>query len=123
MPVLVLCVSFSQCAGTYNDIKIFKEKGLARKLRKLGKKGIADGGYPGYPDLLSLPNNSHDDKEVQKFKSRARLRHEGFNRMLKTFKCLSSVFRHNKEQLQACFEACAVITQYKMENGYPLWSI
>jgi hypothetical protein len=110
-------------AGTYNDIKIFKEKGLARKLQKHGKKGIADSGYNGYPQLLSLPNNKHDDKEVMQFKSRARLRHEGFNRMLKTFDCLSDTFRHSKEQLQACFETVAVVVQYKMERGYPLYDI
>ena len=116
------CILFGT-TGTYNDNKIFKEKGLGRKLKKLGKKGIADGGYPGYPSLLSLPNNSHDEPEVRKFKSRARLRHESFNRMLKTFECLSGTFRHGKARLQTCFEACAVITQYKMERGCPLYDI
>ena len=110
-------------AGTYNDVKIFKEMGLACKLKQLGKKGIADSGYNGYPNLLSLPNNSHDDKEVAKFKTRARQRHEGFNRMLKTFDCVSDRFRHSKERLQACFEAVAVVVQYKMEHGYPLFDI
>ena len=31
-------------AGTYNDAKIFKEKGLRAKLRRHGKKAIADEG-------------------------------------------------------------------------------
>ena len=119
----LIWMSGPHAAGTYNDTKIFKEKGLAHKLKKAGKKGIADGGYNGYSSLLSLPNNSHDDPEVRKFKSRAWLCHESFNRMLKTFKCLSETFRHSRECLQACFEACAVVTQYKMERGYPLYSI
>ena len=100
-------------AGAYNDIKNFKEKGLGSKLKKLGKKGIADSGYNGYPDLLSTPNNSHDDKETAKFKTRARQRHEGYNRMLKTFDCLSSTFRHSKDRLQACFEAVAVVVRVR----------
>lgn len=116
-------------AGIFNDIKVFEEKGLANKLRATGKKCISDGGYRGFPDLVSTPNNGYDVPEVAKFKSRARLRHEKFNGMLKTFECLSERFRHGanhadaKAKLCSCIEASAVICQYKMEFGEPLYDI
>jgi len=109
-------------AGAYNDIKIFREEGLKAKLQAHGKMAIGDHGYRGYPKLVST-NNSHDSEEVKHFKLRARLRHEKYNGKLKEFKCLDSRFRHSQEKLQACFEAVAVIVQYKMEMGDPLYII
>ena len=110
-------------AGDYNDIRIFAEKGLKDKLLSTGKKVIADKGYSGYPKLISLPN-SFDKEEVSRFKSRARLRQEKLNGKLKNFECLDSGrFRHTPEKLQACFEAVAVIVQYKMEMGEPLYDV
>jgi hypothetical protein len=111
-------------AGTYNDIKIFRECGLKAKLEATGKKAIADDGYQGYPNLISR-YNSFDSEEVREFKSRARMRHEKFNGMCKVFKCLESRFRHQpfEESLQLCFEAVAVIVAYKMEMGESLFDI
>ncbi len=109
----LIWISGPHKAGEYNDIKIFKEKGLKALLEATGKKVIGDQGYQGYPSLISL-YNSFDAEEVREFKSRARNRHEKFNGMLKTFECLDSRFRHGREKLQACFEATAVIVQYKM---------
>ncbi|CAB9510992.1 hypothetical protein SEMRO_462_G148040.1 [Seminavis robusta] len=109
--------------------QIFSECGLADKLRRIKKKCISDGGYRGFPDLVSTPNNAYDLPEVQKFKSRARLRHERYNGMLKTFHCLSESFRHGKShadskaKLCSCLEAVAVIVQYRMEYGEPLYDI
>jgi len=65
-------------AGDWNDIKIFAHKGLRAKLRRLGKRVIADKGCRGCPKLISLPN-SCDTKEVSKFKSRARCHQEKLN--------------------------------------------
>lgn len=107
-------------AGTYNDIKIFKECGLLAKLRQTGKKVIADSGYTGYPDVVSR-YNSLDTEEVREFKSRARMRHEQFNGKLKVYNCLSSDFRHDRDKLQLCFEAVAVLVCYGMELGNPLY--
>jgi hypothetical protein len=112
-------------AGTYNDIKIFRECGLKDKLEVTGKKAIADSGYQGYPQLISR-YNSLDSEEVREFKTRARLRHEKFNGMCKVFECLSDRFRHKpnmEEKLQACFESVAIIVSYKMEMGEPLFDI
>lgn len=109
-------------AGDWNDVKVFREKGLAFLLREHKKMVIADNGYRGYPGLCSTPN-SYDSLEVASFKSRARCRQEAYNGKLKNFECLSSVFRHKKEDLQACFEAVAVIVQFKMDGGEPLYEI
>jgi hypothetical protein len=109
-------------AGTYNDAAIFKKKGLKDKLISTGKKAIADGGYRGYPKIVSTPN-SYDSDEVKLFKSRARQRNEKFNGTMKTFECLSSRFRHSKERLQCCVEAVAVVVQCMMELGEPLYDI
>jgi len=110
-------------AGTYNDAKIFNEKGLRAKLQQCAKCAIGDGGYRGYRDCMSTPNIRYDDPEVRKFKTRVRMRHERYNAMLKSFKCLSDDFRSSKEKLQLCFEAVAVICQYKMEFGEPLFDV
>jgi len=108
-------------AGT-SDLKVFKKPGGLRELlTSIGKRGIADGGYPGYPRLLSTPN-SLDSKEVKKFKSRALKRHETFNGMTKRFNCLSGRFRHSVDRFGTCFEAICVICQYQIEKD-PLYDV
>ena len=118
-------------AGTYNDAKIFKEKGLRNKLRKCGKKAIADEGYRGFPGEISSAN-SLDSEQVSEFKVRARQRHEIYNGKLKQFEVLSDRFRCKNnpkdkltvaEKLQFCFEAVNVLVAHKMEFGEPLYDI
>jgi DDE superfamily endonuclease len=113
-------------AGTYNDMTIFEKEGLAEKLHctSTGKKCIADSGYCGAPHLVRTPNNRFDHHDVRKFKSRATLHHERFNAMLKTFHSIGDgTFCHSKKRLQQCVEAIAVLVQYKMEFGEPLFDI
>jgi len=110
-------------AGTHNDAKIFNEKGLRAKLRSTFKKAIGDGGCSGHADCMSTPNIGYDEPEARKFKTRARMRHERCNPMLKSFKCLKEEFRSSKQRLQHCFEAAAVICQCKMEFGEPLFDV
>jgi hypothetical protein len=106
-----------------SDQKIFKNRGLKAKLKAIGKKGIADGGYTGHPNQLSTPNNRHDATPVKKFKSRALKRHETFNGLTKFFDCLSGRFRHSVDRFKNCFEAVCVICQYQVELGNPLYDI
>ena len=96
-----------------------KPKGLQKKMPK-GKKAIGDNGYRGHPGVLSTPN-THDAPAVRSFKGRARARQEAFNARLKVFRCLEDTFRHDMELHQICFEAVAVICQYQLENGSPLF--
>jgi len=109
--------------GRNLDRRIFRKvNGLRAQLRATNKKGIADGGYTGDPKRLSTPN-AHDHPSVAKFKRRALRRHERFNAMTKTFKCLDSRFRHGERKFKVCFEAVCVICQYQLEFGQPLFEI
>ena len=55
-------------AGTHNDAKVFNEKGLRKKLAHEGKKAIADHGYRGFPNEISIAN-SLDSEAVREFKT------------------------------------------------------
>ena len=110
-------------AGEENDRGLFVKKGLKDKLEAAGKKCIADGIYTGYPKVCST-FNAIDRKDVAKFKSRAQMRHEQFNGLLKEFKILYHAFRHrDMEKFRSCFEAVTVVCIYRMENGEPLFDI
>jgi len=106
-----------------SDLKVFKKpNGLKKLLGRIGKRCIADGGYPGYPEIISTPN-SLDSKEVAKFKSRALKRHETFNGLLKRYECLGGIrFRHGIAKFKTMFEAVCVICQYQIEKD-PLYDI
>jgi hypothetical protein len=111
--------------GSESDITIFREKGLKGKLAP-GKKIIADRGYettrPGEQEMVSTPNG-HDPKQLKKFKSRARSRHETFNGRVKEYHCMSETFRNGKEKHKICFEAICVIIQYQMDHGFCLFDV
>lgn len=85
---------------------------------------IADKAYRGEPLKASCPN-SFDDDDVREFKKRVRARHETFNARLKSFHVLSGKFRHKPvmDKHKACFKAVAVIVQYGIELGNPLFDI
>jgi hypothetical protein len=134
-----ICLFESRCiwlsgphkAGEFNDAKMFREGGLKKKLEQTGKKAIGDDGYRGFPNQVSTAN-SLDSDNVREFKVRARQRHETYNGKLKQFAVLSERFRCKNNpndkltaqaKLQMCFEAVAVLVQYKMEMGSPLFDI
>ena len=106
----------------HSDNNVFKKKGLKSLLRQEGKMAIGDGGYPGHPKEMSVPN-AYDSKGVKRFKSRALKRHETFNNLIKNFDCLSGRFRHDLEKFKTCFEAVCVLCQYKLAFGQPLFDI
>lgn len=108
-------------AGTHDVAVYQQENGLQSKI-PLGKKVIGDEGYRGQSKTISTynPNNPN---EVKKFKSRARARHETFNRKIKTFQILNDCFRHSINKHKAAFEAVCIIAQYQLENGSPLFDV
>jgi len=109
--------------GEDNDRGIFKKQGLKDKLVAAGKKCIADGIYTGMEDICST-FNAIDRKDVAHFKSRAQMRHEQFNGLLKEFKVLYHAFRHRDvNKFKMCFEAVTVICIYRIENGEPLFDV
>lgn len=109
--------------GSKNDMTIFREEGLMDMIPE-GLLAIVDKGYRGEPLKASAPN-SLDDDDVREFKKRVRARHETFNARLKSFAILSEKFRHKPVlyKHKACFEAVAVIAQYSLELGSPLFTL
>lgn len=108
-----------------NDNTIFAEFGLKEKLAALGKKGLGDKIYNGHPDECST-FNSVDTSAVRTFKARVQMRHEQFNGMMKEFKVTSTKFRHKPDKIEkhtSCYEAVAVICQYRLEHGEPLFDL
>jgi len=104
-----------------SDQKIFREEGLQAKLEALGKKAIADSGYSG--PQVSTRNDAYDSPSVAMFKSRALLRQEKFNGRMKTYESLSSRFRHGEDKFKSLFEAIAVLCQYEMDLGLPMYDV
>jgi hypothetical protein len=111
--------------GGKHDITIFRE-GLKKKIPQ-GKKIIADKGYStsqaDEDGLFAIPSHL-DNKELKRFKSRVRMRHETFNARLKHFESLSTgKFRHGFEMHKIVFESVCVIVQYQMDKGSPLFDV
>jgi len=97
-----------------------------KKKVKIWKKLNADRGYrssePDEKDIFSIPCNT-DSKENHEYKSRARLRHETFNRRLKCFNILDDTFKYSRDKHQKCVLAVVGTVQFQMNNGYPLFDI
>ena len=50
-------------------------------------------------------------------------RHETINSRLKSFRILDTSFRHKLHWHKVAFRAVAVIVQYELENGHPLFDV
>jgi hypothetical protein len=121
--------------GGTRDLEMFPRGRLKEKLQALNvqirnfrqtKLAIVDRGYSSKradeKNLFSVPN-SMGSKELEKFKSRAWLRHETFNGRLKCFGSLSAqTFRHGIDMHKFVFEAIIVTVQYQMDNGSPIFA-
>lgn len=107
--------------GSKNDVTIYRE-GL-KHLIPPGKFVIADKAYRG--DETASPPNHLDEEDIAELKKRNRARQETFNSRLKSFKVLDDKFRHKPvmEKHKACFEAVAVLVQYGIDCGFPLFVI
>ena len=92
-----------------------------------GKMIIADKGYrtssPGEVGMIAVPD-PRDPHSLQRYKSRSRSRQESLNARIKQFKICQDTFKYPDElKHKAVVEAVAVIVQYQMENGIPLFSV
>ena len=131
--IIALSVFRSKCvfiAGPFKagkpDIDCFRECGLMDKMKKNGKLVIGDRGfkskYAHEREHFSLPDYM-DSEELHNFKSRARLRQETFNRRLKHFEALGSTFKNGFEKHAIALRAVAVLVQYQMDNGSPIYCV
>lgn len=106
--------------ASVNDTTMFRN-GVRDKIPK-GSRAIVDNGYKGKDPKYSKPNPL-DSAALRNFKGRARSRQECFNSRLKAFQCLKQDFRSDEKKHKWCFEAVAVICQYQLENGSPLFDV
>jgi hypothetical protein len=112
--------------GGLSDMDMCKESGLMAKLKANGKVCIADRGfrskYENEQKHFALPDLM-DSKPLYNFKSRARMRQETYNRRLKHFECLSSTFTNGFVKHGIALRAVAVMVQYQMDNGSPIFAV
>jgi hypothetical protein len=131
--LIVLSVFRSKCVliagpfrGGLHDVDMCRQSGFMARLQQNGKVCIADRGFRSKHAherrLFALPDYM-DSPELSNFKSRARLRQESFNSRLKKFRVLSNKWRHGMEKHGIALRAVAVIVQYQMDNGSPLYSV
>jgi hypothetical protein len=104
------------------DISVFRKEGGLKSQIPHGKKIIADEGYPGEDQIISL-RNPFDSIATKTLKKRAKARHETFNGRLKSFRILDERFRQRVPKHKAVFEACCVLVQYELEHGHPLFDV
>ena len=105
-----------------SDLHIFRVEGGLKSKIPPGKLVIADKGYNGESEVISVPNN-FDTDEVKVFKQRARARQESFNARIKEFSILSQCFRSKPDLHVIVFEAVCVVAQFSIENGRPLMEL
>ena len=101
--------------GSFPDKKIFSTQGLLEKI-PVGKKAVADDGYEGYEEFVSMAND-FDPSELAEFKARVKSRQETINKRIKIFKCLETRFRHGMTMHGLAMRAVCVVVQYEIENG------
>ncbi|KAL7527041.1 hypothetical protein ACHAXR_001767, partial [Thalassiosira sp. AJA248-18] len=93
---------------------------LANKIPE-GKRVLADSALKGSKKASTrMPGNSLATKQ---FKARAQARHETLYKKFKDFAILRQRFRHGFHQHKVVLDAVAVVVQYDMENGHPLFDV
>lgn len=108
-------------AGTH-DKTIFEDVGgLLEKIPE-GKVVVCDRVYrkSDHADKLALPNLG-DSEDLQNFKARLRARHESLNGRLKDWRILFDIYRHPIDNHVHVLEAVAVLVQYQLDNGHPIF--
>lgn len=105
--------------GRYNDLQIFQHA-LKHHLTT-GEFVEADGIYRAERTCVKTRegwvglNRTTNDNVGS--------RHETVNKCLKVWQCLAQTTRHSVEQHSTMFRAVAVITELRIENGEPLFSV
>jgi hypothetical protein len=104
------------------DINMFRDELM--KLLEPNERVEADEGYMGEFATHVKPGSDYaatlDFKIMQE---RVRLRHETVNKRLKQFGSLRKRFDHSIFQHSCCFYAAAVLTQFAIEDGEPLFEV
>jgi len=91
-------------------------------------KLVGDSAYGGQPDKVTTTNNQHNRKTKEMFARMKSFQETVFNRM-KNFTVCSGTFRHGsgtddkKKKHKMVAEAVAVLVEYDIENGHPLFEV
>ena len=107
-------------------IYCFNSRFLLTSLNKSGKRLIADKFYKSEREKISCVTE-HNHPDTKKFKKRALARQETVNMRIKQFKIIEDRFCHGNQNdhlfHKACFEACCILVQYKIEGNNPLFTV
>jgi hypothetical protein len=113
--------------GGKPDLDMFRESGLMQKLIENEKVCIADRGFRSKvakeQQCFALPDYMDAGTELYNMKSRARLRQETWNGRLKHFGSLSQTFTYGFVKHGIVLRAVAVLIQYQMDNGSPIYCV
>jgi DDE superfamily endonuclease len=105
--------------GSWSDIRIARNA-LVGALDP-GEYYLADGGYRDGNQWSVTPTGRHHFSDKQK--SAVRARHETYNKRLKDWGALRSLYRHNLETHSQVFRAITNIVQITIVNGEPLFQV
>jgi DDE superfamily endonuclease len=94
------------------DINIARV-GLVQQLEP-NEMVLADGGYRDGGVHFDTPTGHHNIS--QRMRSLCRARHETINGRMKSFRVLSTKFRHSLKKHRDCFHACLILTQVHIEK-------
>ena len=98
-------------AGSNRDIDISRKR-FVKKLQP-NERAVADKGYRHSDSFYVCENNDPCNKRIKQILAR----HENVNRRVKTFDCMSGVFRHDLSLHRDYFYAVVNIVQISIENG------
>jgi hypothetical protein len=91
-------------------------------------KLIGDSAYEGQPDKVTTTKDAHNAATKQLFARMKSMQETCFKRF-KDFKVLRESFRHGSGtedklgKIKVAFEAVAVLVEYDIENGHPLFEV
>ena len=91
-------------------------------------KLVGDSAYDGQPDKVTTTKDAHS-RETKELFARMKSMQETLFKRLKDFKVLRESFRHGRgtedklKKITAAFESVAVLVQYDIENGHPLFEV
>ena len=112
-----ICWVYGGYPAGCNDITLAR-RGILRVLPR-GEKIISDKGYKSMPHRIIVP--TEDRKSNLSYQHKLIMaRHEGVNKRVKDWRCMSSIWRQGRKAHVPTFYVIISLTQINMENGEPL---
>jgi hypothetical protein len=93
-----------------------------------GVKLVGDSAYKGQTDKVTTTMDGHS-AETKRLFARIKSMNETCNGRFKNFKVVRESFRHGSgtndklKKIKLAFEAAAVLVEYDIENGHPLFEV